>query len=50
VQTFRTPVENGDLGYWQTAHLPDGAYRFMLIAIDRTGNSQECVVPVTITH
>ncbi|MBN1640058.1 MAG: hypothetical protein JXA09_02390 [Anaerolineae bacterium] len=50
VQTFRTPVENGDLGYWQTAHLPNGNYRFMLIAIDRTGNSQECVVPVTIQH
>jgi hypothetical protein len=50
VQTFRTPVENGELGFWQTSHLPAGNYRFMLIAIDITGNSQECVVPVIIQH
>jgi hypothetical protein len=50
VETFRTPVENGELGWWQTAHLPNGNYRFMLITIDRTGNSQECVVPVVIQH
>ena len=50
VETFRTPVLNGDLGWWQTAHLPNGNYRFMLIAIDKTGNSQECVVPVVIQH
>ncbi|HUT19285.1 MAG TPA: hypothetical protein VM366_09000 [Anaerolineae bacterium] len=50
VETFRTPVENSDLGWWQTAHLPNGNYRFMLIAIDRMGNSQECVVPVVIQH
>ncbi len=50
VETFRTPVENGELGWWQTAHLPNGNYRFMLIAIDGTGNSQECVVPVVIRH
>jgi hypothetical protein len=50
VQSFETPVENGDLGYWPTAHLPPGNYRFMLIAIDKRGNSQECVVPVTIQH
>jgi hypothetical protein len=50
VETFRTPVENGDLGWWATAHLPNGNYRFMLIAIDKTGNSQECTVPVVIQH
>jgi len=50
VETFRTPVENGTLGFWQTSHLPAGNYAFMLIAIDKTGNSQECVVPVTIQH
>jgi hypothetical protein len=50
VETFQTPVENGSLGYWQTAHLPPGNYRFMLIVIDKTGNSQECVVPVVIQH
>jgi hypothetical protein len=50
VQTFQTPVENGVLGTWQTSHLPNGNYRFMLIAIDKTGNSQECIVPVTIQH
>jgi hypothetical protein len=50
VETFRTPVENGELGWWQTAHLPNGNYRFMLIAIDRTGNSDQCVVPVVIQH
>jgi hypothetical protein len=50
VETFRTPVENGSLGFWSTAHLPSGNYRFMLIAIDKTGNSQECVVPVVIRH
>lgn len=50
VETFRTPVDNGELGWWQTAHLPNGSYRFMVIAIDRTGNSQECVVPVVIRH
>ena len=50
VQTFRTPVENGSLGVWQTAHLPPGRYMFMVIAIDRAGNSDECVVPVVIKH
>lgn len=50
VETFRTPVENGDLGWWQTAHLPNGNYRLMLIVIDRMGNSQECLVPVVIQH
>ena len=50
VETFRTPVQNGELGWWQTAHLPNGNYRLMLIAIDTTGNSQECVVPVAIRH
>jgi len=50
VETFRTPVENGELGLWQTSHLPNGNYRFMLIAIDRKGNSQECIVPVVIQH
>jgi len=50
VETFRDPVENGGLGFWPTAHLPDGNYRFMLIVIDKSGNSQECVVPVTIQH
>jgi hypothetical protein len=50
VETFRTPVESGELGLWQTSHLPNGNYRFMLIAIDRRGNSQECIVPVVIQH
>lgn len=50
VETFRTPVEQGDLGFWPTAHLPAGNYRFMLIVIDKTGNSQECIVPVVIRH
>jgi hypothetical protein len=48
VETFRTPVSNGSLGFWSTAHLPPGRYRFMLIVIDKTGNSQECVVSVVI--
>jgi hypothetical protein len=50
VQTFRDPVENGSLGFWPTAHLPSGRYRFMLIVIDKSGNSQECIVPVDIQH
>ena len=50
VQSFETAVENGDLGYWPTSHLPPGNYRFMLIVIDKRGNSQECVVPVAIQH
>lgn len=50
VETFRAPVESGDLGLWSTGHLPNGNYRFMLIVIDRTGNSQECTVPVVIQH
>jgi hypothetical protein len=50
VETFRTPVQNGELGWWQTAHLPNGNYRFMLIAIDGAGNSDECMVPVVIRH
>lgn len=50
VETFRTPVQNGELGWWQTAHLPNGNYRFMLIAIDAAGNSDECTVPVVIRH
>lgn len=48
VETFRDPVSEGSLGFWSTAHLPPGRYQFMLIAIDKTGNSQECVVPVII--
>jgi hypothetical protein len=50
VETFRDPVENGRLGFWPTAHLPNGKYRFMLIVIDKSGNSQECVVPVAVQH
>jgi hypothetical protein len=50
VETFRTPVQNGELGWWQTANLPNGNYRFMLIAIDASGNSDECMVPVVIRH
>jgi hypothetical protein len=48
VETFRVPVLDGDLGFWSTAHLPPGRYQFMLIAIYRSGNSQECLVPVII--
>jgi hypothetical protein len=50
VQTFTRPVQAGSLGYWPTSHLPSGNYRFMLIVIDETGNSQECIVPVVIRH
>lgn len=50
VETFTTPVESGDLGFWNTAHLPDGNYRFMLIVIDTKGNSEECTIPVKIKH
>ena len=50
VETFKTPVKNGDLGWWPTAHLPAGNYDLMVIAIDKTGNSQECIVPVIIEH
>ena len=48
VETFRTPIQNGSLGVWHTAHLPPGRYRFLLIVIDQKGNSQECIVPVVI--
>lgn len=50
VETFTKPVEGGDLGFWSTAHLPPGNYRFMLIAIDKMGNSEECIVQVIIQH
>jgi hypothetical protein len=50
VETFRTPVGGGDLGFWRTSHLPSGNYLFMLIAIDQRGNSQECIVPVVVRH
>jgi hypothetical protein len=50
VETFRNPVSNGNLGFWSTAHLPPGRYRFLLIVIDKSGNSEECVVPVVIQH
>jgi hypothetical protein len=50
VKTFRTPIQNGSLGVWHTSHLPPGRYRFLLIVIDKQGNSQECVVPVIIQH
>ena len=50
VETFRTPIQNGSLGVWHTSHLPDGNYSFMLIVIDKSGNSQECVIPVIIQH
>jgi hypothetical protein len=48
VETFRTPVQNGSLGVWHTAHLPPGRYRFLLIVIDQRGNSEECIVPVVL--
>jgi hypothetical protein len=50
VETFDTPIQNGSLGVWHTAHLPPGRYHFLLIAIDKSGNSQECIVPVVIQH
>jgi len=50
VETFRTPIQNGSLGVWHTSHLPPGRYHFMLIVIDKSGNSQECLVPVIIQH
>jgi hypothetical protein len=50
VETFLTPIQNGSLGVWHTSHLPPGRYSFMLIVIDKRGNSQECVVPVIIEH
>jgi len=50
IETFKAPVENGDLGFWHTSHLPPGNYRFMLIVIDERGNSEECTVPVVIRH
>jgi hypothetical protein len=50
VETFYTPIQNGSLGVWHTAHLPPGRYLFLLIAIDKSGNSQECAVPVVIQH
>lgn len=50
VETFRTPIQNGSLGIWHTSHLPPGRYRFLLIVIDKSGNSQECIVPVVIQH
>jgi hypothetical protein len=48
VESFNQPISNDSLGFWSTAHLPPGRYQFMLIVIDKTGNSQECVVPVII--
>lgn len=48
VETFRNPVSSGSLGFWSTAHLPPSRYEFMLIVIDKTGNSQECIIPVII--
>jgi hypothetical protein len=50
VETFRTPIQNGSLGVWHTSHLPPGRYSFLLIVIDKHGNSQECIVPVIIQH
>jgi hypothetical protein len=50
VETFTTPIQNGSLGVWHTSHLPDGNYLFMLIVIDKSGNSQECLIPVIIQH
>jgi hypothetical protein len=50
VETLTTPIESADLGLWRTAHLPAGNYWFMLIAIDKMGNSEECIVPVVIQH
>ena len=50
VETFNIPVQTAALGYWSTAHLPSGRYRFMLIAIDKSGNSRECIVSVVVQH
>ena len=50
--TKETPVTDGALGVWDTSALPDGAYAFQLVVVDKTGNYPiaPCEVNVTIEH
>ena len=51
IATHEAPVADGFLGIWDTSALPDGAYTFSLVVVDKTGNYPDpCEVNVTIEH
>ncbi len=49
IQSFDTPVAGGILGYFDTAPLEPGTYRFRLVVVDDTFNYPEpCVISIVI--
>ncbi len=49
IQSFDTPVAGGILGYFDTAPLEPGTYRFRLVVVDDTFNYPEpCVIVIVV--
>jgi hypothetical protein len=50
--SYETPVQDGVLGVWETAHLPAGTYTLRLTAVNEQGNYPfpPCDVTVQIRH
>ena len=48
LQTFKEPVTDGLLGFWDTSTLSAGDYWFRLEVVREDGNYKRCEVPVTI--
>jgi hypothetical protein len=52
VASFEEPVQEGALGTWRVAHLPEGTYTFRLTVVNKQGNYPfpPCDVTVIVRH
>jgi hypothetical protein len=51
IQAGRQPVQDGDLGQWDTRTLATGEYQLRLVVTDNVGNSlPACVVQVRVNN
>jgi hypothetical protein len=49
IRASRTPVQDGDLGTWDTSAIATGDYQLRLVVTDNQGNElPACVIPVRI--